>query len=144
MMGAVFQADIALGSVPALEQKVSTALEEPVREAQEYIKEQAVVNADETGWRQSTQRHWLWLGTTPQVTVFLLTVTRGAKAARQLLGETFEGILGSDRWGAYNWIDRERRQVCWAHLRRDFQALVDRGGESARVGQALLEQVGSV
>ena len=141
MMGAVFQADIALGSVPALEQKVSRALEEPVREAQEYIKEQAVVNADETGWRQSTRRHWLWLGTTPLVTVFLLTVTRGAKGARQLLGETFEGILGSDRWGAYNWIDRERRQVCWAHLRRDFQAFVDRGGESARVGQGLLEQV---
>ena len=141
MMGAVFQADIALGSVPALEQKVSTALEEPVREAQEYIKVQAVVNADETGWRQSTRRHWLWLGTTPLVTVFLLTVTRGAKSARQLLGETFEGILGSDRWGAYNWIDRERRQVCWAHLRRDFQAFVDRGGESARLGQALLAQV---
>ena len=141
MMGAVFHADIALGSVSALEQRVSAALEEPVEEAQEYVREQAVVNADETGWRQSGQRHWLWLGTTPLVTVFLLAVTRGTKAAKQLLGEAFEGILGSDRWGAYNWVERERRQVCWAHLKRDFQAFVDRGGESARVGQALLEQV---
>ena len=141
MMGAVFHTDVALGSVPALEQRVSAALEEPVKEAQEYVREQPVVNADETGWRQSGQRHWLWLDTTPLVTVFMLAVTRGAKAAKQLLGETFEGILGSDRWGGYNWIDRERRQVCWAHLKRDFQAFVDRGGESARIGQALLEQV---
>ena len=40
----------------------------------------------------------------------------------------------------YNWIATICRQLCWAHLRRDFQALVDRGGESARIGQALLAQ----
>jgi len=58
-----------------------------------------------------------------------------------LLGETYSRIVGSDRWSAYNWLDRWRRQLCWAHLRRDFQALVKRGGESADLGAVLLTQV---
>jgi transposase len=47
--------------------------------------------------------------------------------------------VGSDRWSGYNWLDP--RQLWWAHLKRDFQALVERGGESERIGRALLEQV---
>jgi len=141
VMGTVFHTDIGLGSVPALEQKVSAALEKPVEQVQEYIAQQSVVNVDETGWRQGTQRHWLWIAATPLVTVFLLMATRGAEGVKRLLGETFQGIVGSDRWSAYNWLDPLRRQLCWAHLKRDFQAFVERGGESARIGQALLEQV---
>jgi transposase len=48
--------------------------------------------------------------------------------------------VGSDRYSAYNWIESYRRAVCWAHLDRDLQAFVDRGGESEKVGQALLDQ----
>ena len=57
---------------------------------------------------------------------------------RYLLGETVRQIVGSDRWSAYNCLDLQRRQLCWAHLKQDFQKLVDRGGESAEIGQALL------
>jgi len=100
-------------------------------------------------------------------TGFLVLHTRGARglsgkptgACRQLLGETFPGIVGSDRWSAYNWLDPQRRQLCWAHLhpvpraaraggrslrhraRRDFQKLVERGGASTPLGLALLAQV---
>jgi transposase len=49
--------------------------------------------------------------------------------------------VGSDRWSGYNWLDPQRRQLCWAHLKRDFQKLVERGGESQRLGEALLVQV---
>jgi transposase len=41
---------------------------------------------------------------------------------------------------SYNWLDSSRRQLCWAHLLRDFQAFVERNGESAMIGQALLQQ----
>ncbi len=137
----VFHTDLSLGSVPALEQAVSTALAPPVAQAHEYVQQQPVVNADETGWREGAHRCWLWLAATPQVTVFLVQRSRSKVAAQHLLGATFAGILGSDRYPAYRWVDVGRRQVCWAHLKRDFQALVDRGGESARIGQALLAQV---
>jgi hypothetical protein len=33
-----------------------------------------------------------------------------------------------------------RRQICWAHLKRDFQAMAEREGKSATVGHGLLEQ----
>jgi len=140
-MGALFHTDLALGSVAALEQQVSAALAQPVEEAQTYVQEQPVVNADETSWRESNQRRWLWIGTTPLVTVFLVLATRGAVGAQQLLSRAFQGIVGSDRWSGYNWLSAWQRQLCWAHLKRDFQAFVERGGASALLGEALLKQV---
>jgi transposase len=75
------------------------------------------------------------------VTVFRLFQTRGAVGVAKLLGEDYAGIVGSDRYSAYNWLDPLKRQVCWAHLIRDFQALVERGGESKTIGRLLLIQV---
>lgn len=140
MMAAIFQVDISLGAVSDQEGRVSEALRGPVAEAQAYIQQQAQVNTDETGWQKNNQRHWLWTAAAPLVTVFLIVATRGADGAKQLLGQTFAGITGSDRWSAYNWLDATRRQLCWAHLLRDFQAFVDRKGESTVIGQTLLKQ----
>jgi transposase len=137
----VFHADVSLGSVPTLEEAVSAAVAQPVEAAQTYVQAQSVVNADETGWREERQRAWLWIATTPRVTVFWVLASRGATSAKRLLGEAFQGIVGSDRWSAYNWLALGHRQLCWAHLKRDFQAFVERGGESTRIGPALLEQV---
>lgn len=140
-MDALFHTDLALGSVSALEQNVSAALRQPVEEAQAHVQQQAVINADETSWRESNERRWLWIGATALVTVFLVLATRGAASAQELLGLTFQGIVGSDRWSGYNWLPVFQRQLCWAHLKRDFQAFVDRGEGSARLGEALLKQV---
>lgn len=139
-METVFHTDIALGSVATLETAVSDALAQPVADAQTYVQRQPAANLDETGWREQAKRAWLWVATTPLVSVFLVLATRGAQGARQLLGECFHGIVGSDRWSAYNWLDPQQRQLCWAHLQRDFQKLVERGGESQRLGEALLAQ----
>jgi transposase len=57
-----------------------------------------------------------------------------------MLGLDFTGIAVSDRWSAYNWLLNCLRQLCWAHLQRDFQAFINRGGPSAQLGQALLSQ----
>lgn len=140
-LDALFHTELGLGSVPAQQAAVSAALAEPVAEAQTYVQQQPAANLDETGWHEQSKRAWLWVCATPLVAVFLVLATRGAQGAKQLLGDTFAGIVGSDRWSAYNWLDPRKRQLCWAHLKRDFQKLVERGGESARIGQALLEQV---
>lgn len=139
-MAALFRTELALGSVPVLQQAVSQALEQPTCEAQACVQQQPATNVDETGWREQGKRTWLWVGATPQVAVFAIQATRGAKGVRYLLGETVTGIVGSDRWSAYNWLDLQQRQLCWSHLKRDFQKLVDRKGESAEIGQALLGQ----
>ncbi len=140
-MATVFHTDIGLGSIPTLETVVSEALAQPVADAQHYVQRQAAANVDETGWREQAKRAWLWVAATPWVSVFRILTTRGAKGAHQLLGETFCGMVGSDRWSAYNWLDPQRRQLCWAHLKRDFQKLVERGGASQRLGEAFLVQV---
>jgi transposase len=140
MLATLFQVEMGLGSVPAQEQRLSNALAEPVREAEDFVHQQPVVNVDETSWQEKNQTCWLWVGSTPTVTVFQLHHTRGNEGVKHLLGADYAGIVGSDRWSAYNWLDGQQRQLCWSHLRRDFQALVDRGGESACIGRPLLRQ----
>jgi transposase len=53
-----------------------------------------------------------------------------------MLGENYSRVLTSDRWTAYIWI--KRRQLCWAHLRRDFQAMIDRDNGGSEIGKSLL------
>ena len=143
---AVFHTDIGLGSLSAVETIVSEALVQPVTDTQTYVQQQNAANVDETGWREQAKRAWLWVAATPLVSVFLVLTTRGAKGAQPLLGETFRGIVGSDRWSAYNWLAPPRRQLGWAHLKRDSlrEKLVERGGESQRLGEAFLVQVESL
>jgi transposase len=138
VLAAVCQTEVSVGSIAALEQAVSTALAVPVAEAASYVQRQPVRNADETGWREKAKRGWLWISTTPLVSVFRVLTTRGAAGAKALLGEDFWGVVGTDRYGAYNWLEPRRRQLCWAHLKREFIAWSERGGEAARIGQALL------
>lgn len=140
VMGDFFQADISVGSICALEQRSSEAISGPVEEAGEYVKGQSTVHMDETGWREANKRAWLWVAATSLVTVFLIRCSRGGKVAKEMLGETFSGILSSDRWSAYNWLPVASRQLCWSHLLRNFQAFVERGGESQRIGEAILAQ----
>ncbi len=109
-----------------------------MEEARAYVKESPVVHTDETGWRESNAKAWLWVAAMPLVTVFLIRCSRGGKVAREIPGETFNGVLSSDRWSAYNWVPVSLRQLCWSHLLRDFQAFVERGGESQRIGEAIL------
>lgn len=140
LMASFFRVDISLGSVSACEDSVSEALEAPVEEARSYVQEQAVAHVDETGWREEKRKAWLWAAVTSFVTVFMIHASRGKKAAQALLGQ-FAGILVSDRWGAYNAWSVCMRQVCWAHLKRNFRAFVERGGAAAEIGSALLAEV---
>jgi transposase len=117
---------------------VSAALATAVAEAAQYVPRQPVRNADETSWREKTQRRWLWVSVTPLVTLFRVLKTRGAAGAKALLGEVVWGIIGTERYAAYNWLDPRQRQLCWAHRKREFIAWTERTGETARIGLALL------
>ena len=88
----------------------------------------------ETGWRQAQQRAWLWTAVTAELTLCFVARSRGGAAIEALLGADFAGVVGSDRWSAYSRFPAEQRALCHAHLKRDFQALVDRGGEAAPIG----------
>jgi transposase len=128
---------LALGEVCQVAEWVTTALEPPVQEARAYVQTRPV-NGDETAWREQRQRAYLWVAVTQWVSVFLIRTSRGASVLWELLGEGYRAVLTSDRAKAYNGHPLQKRQLCWAHLQRDFQAVVDRGGPAGEVGRLLL------
>jgi transposase len=131
---------LGLGTVAAIEQRVCTVLAEPVKAAQQYVTQQVSHHVDETVWREGKKRPWLWVHATEAVTVFRLCAGRGKVQAQSIIGEQFRGVVNTDRYSAYHWLNPYQRQVCWAHLRRDFQAISERPGESAELGLKLLAQ----
>jgi transposase len=141
---AVFDAPIALGTVANLEQEMSAALAAPHQEAVAAVQAAAIKHADETGWKLAGSLCWLWGAATARVAAFVIHAKRSAKALATLLGEEIQGILCSDRWGVYDQVPAERRQICWAHLKRDFQKVVDHGGPSVQVGHQGLKIVKKV
>jgi transposase len=76
--------------------------------------------------------------------VFRIVHSRAGAVARDLLGEEPRPIVISDRFPGYEWIKLGSRQICWAHLRRDMQAMIDRDGAGAEVGRRLLWQSGKL
>jgi transposase len=132
-----FGVPISLGSITNLEHATSEAVAVPVHEVARALREQPVVHADETGWYERSKRAWLWAAVTSHLALFLIRASRGAKVAKELLGATFAGILVSDRWAGYAWVDVARRQLCWAHLLRQFRGFQEHGPEASAIGRPL-------
>ena len=138
LAGDLFGLSISVGMISKLERSGAEALAAPYRELAASVHSADVVNIDETSWRQAGKRAWLWVTVTQAATVFTVAGRRTAGVAGALLGDGPEQVVGSDRFSAYGWMAARWRQICWAHLRRDFQAMVDRGGDGKRTGEALL------
>jgi transposase len=132
---------LSLGAVVRQEQAQSAALGPVMEEAQAAVQQAAVVNMDETGWRQGQRRAWLWTVVADTLTVFRIDRSRGGAVVEGLLGAEFGGVVGADRWSAYRRFPAEQRALCWAHLKRDFQGLVDRGGEAEPIGRWGLAEI---
>jgi len=136
-MVGLFCLQMAVGSVAKIRMRVSEAVAGPVEEAQTQVAREAVVHADETSWREMGQKAWLWTFVTASMTVFLIRPFRSKAVAQEILGEDFPGTLITDRYGAYAWA--LWRQICWAHLKRDFERIAGRRGSAGQVGRRLKE-----
>jgi transposase len=131
----VFGAPIALGTVANLEQEVSAALLPAHQEALEAVRKADVKFVDETSWKLWGKLCWLWGAATLNLAVFVIHAKRSALGLAALLGSEIEGLIHSDRYKVYLQVPAERRQVCWAHLKRDFQKVADCAGPSRFVGR---------
>ena len=137
----VFSVPTSLGSIVALEAETCAALADPYDEVGAAVRDAPVKNTDETGWSEKGQRRWLWTAATATAAFFVIHLRRSFAGLAALLGETPRGVICSDRWSAYSRLPPERRQICWAHLKRDFRKLIDRGGPADAIGRAGLEVV---
>jgi len=130
---------MSLGSVSAIEERVSDAVEPAVDEAMESARSAAVKHADGTTWLRSGSLLSLWVVATKAVTVFKV-LPNGQKATlRDELFGRVRGILVSERATALKFWAMERRQVCWAHLVRKFVSYSERAGPAGKLGEKLLE-----
>jgi len=133
-----FGLPLSLGSVVALQQEGSAALA-PVYDAIHLaVQQQDRCNIDETSWREAGKRRWLWTMVTAIASFFYVATSRNGPALRHLLGEAYTGIVGSDRHRPYLKLVAGRHQLCWSHLIRNFQALIDRGGREGVWGTDFL------
>lgn len=105
-------------------QKQATAALRPVHEElMATLPEQSRLGIDESPTKEGTQKAWLWTFVAAHFTVFALRLTRAATVLTEHLTDRFCGVVMCDRAKMY-W-SLGRLQWCWAHLKRDFQALID-------------------
>lgn len=133
-----FGCPIAAASVQAICERASAALAPAQSEIENAIESAAVVNADETGWKVAGKTGFMWAARTDAAALFRIAGSRRQAEARALLGEGFTGIVGTDRYAGYAFLEAERRQVCWSHLARDFQALAERPRQTGALGRDLV------
>ncbi|NIV32858.1 MAG: IS66 family transposase [Anaerolineae bacterium] len=121
----LFGVSMSLGAISKAEQQMAAAVAAAVCEARDYISSHPVRHADETSWTEGTRKAWLWVAATPWVSVFMIQARRAGHCARQLLGKV-QGILVTDRLKSYGFWPMHQRQICWAHLGREFDGWAQR------------------
>jgi transposase len=125
------------GWVVKLQNQATAALRPPHQEAAAQLPIQDVLAIDESPTKEGRVKAWLWTCVAAKFTVFALRTTRAATVLDELLTERFEGAVMCDRAKMY-WR-QGRLQWCWAHLKRDFQALVDHPDHQVkRLGRDLM------
>jgi transposase len=130
------------GMVCKTERAAAEAVAAPVDEVYEHVRSAPAAGVDETGWREDKRRAWLWAAVTSEATAFRIHPSRGPDALYAMVGEPIPPVVISDRFPTY--ARAPNRQVCWAHLRRDMQSMIDRAAGGEAVGVKLLHFSGSV
>jgi transposase len=138
LAGDLFGLSIATGMVSKLERQSTTVLDAPSHELARDVHDAPAVSIDDTSWRETRRKAQLWVAVTAMTTVSIIAAKRSAAVAKAVLGSQPNPVVTSDRHSAFAWTDPAWRQICWSHLDRDFQAMIDRGGAGEATGRALL------
>ena len=134
----LFGSRISAGTIDTMLTRVGDALEDPCADLLERVRAAAALNMDETGWRTSGERRALWGAFSGRHAVLQIASDRSEEHAKALLADT-TAVVTSDRWWAYGHLPLNRRQICWAHLRRDFKAHADGLAADKEFGEAALK-----
>lgn len=129
----------SVGAISQAHGKVAGALKAPVAEAVASLCKADTLWMDETHYpREGISSNWVWAAVQPLLAVFAIYPSRARYVILDFIGEKCAAAVTSDRYSGYAFIDAERRQICWAHLLRDFNRIGQRQGLAGRIGRRLL------
>ena len=106
-----------------LQNRCAEAVEPIYDELARQLPAQAILNIDESPTKEGSAKAWVWTVVATSFTVFACRTSRAADVLTGLLGKSYPGVIHCDRAKMYWRFGR--LQWCWAHLKRDFQALID-------------------
>ena len=119
----LFGVSISLGSVCNHLKEMSKALEICCEELRTSLPKQPVLNIDESGWKTKAVARWLWVFVTPLVAYFHVAQSRSSQVLKDILGQSYSGVLCSDMYSAYKAFHKWLSQYCWAHRIRDLRGV---------------------
>ncbi len=125
LLGQVLGIEMSLGSTQKCWEEASQAVSAPCQELERHLKDEPVLNVDETGWRTNGDKRFLWAFVAVRYVVYTIAPTRGSEVLMRLLGAVFRGVLCSDRFSAYLKYHSGNAQFCWAHLKRNLLGIVE-------------------
>ena len=128
---------VSIGTISNIEHRVSLALRVPVGILHAMIQLAKVVYADETSWKEQARRFYIWGAATKFGAIYIVRKSRSARVALELLGVELKVVI-TDRYRGYLWIPLRWRQICWAHLKRDFEWIAGFKGRAGWIGRELL------
>lgn len=118
---------------------VSSAIAGPYEQLRSELENQPQLFVDESPTKEKSTKAWLWVAVAPLFAVFGVFGNRSRESLVALVGDYSGVILNCDRAKMY--LDGKRLQWCWAHLKRDFQKLIDStDGQVKRMGHDLMRQ----
>ena len=145
LLGDVLGVRVSTGYLAKVVDKASDALALPYDELRNALPSEPWLNVDETGHKDCGKKHWTWCFRAPEYTLFRIDPSRSSDVLREVLGETFGGVLGADYFSAYHKYMGEcdvRVQFCFAHLIRDVRFLTTLTDKVTRnYGQRVLEAI---
>jgi transposase len=138
---AIYGVPISTASVCGVLEEAGQAVEDTYEELACALPDLPFLNGDETGWPVAAIMQWLWIFVAPLYVVFRIG-PRNSETLKEMLGETFRGILCCDRFSAYLKAHKGLFQFCWAHLIRNFKGLIAtcRKEDARNLGQTMLEE----
>ena len=131
LLSSVLHMPICPATVHNCCEQVRDALQSATAEVDAALPSAAVLHMDETSWKEHGVLRWLWIAVGERVTSYAIHPRRGAHQLNRWFPNGFTGVVNCDRWRPYEMFGR--RQLCWSHLLRDIQAIIDGDKDGAAV-----------
>jgi transposase len=119
------QIAISSGEIVELLHRLKDQMQPQLDGLKTEIRASPAIQADETGWREDGRNGYIWSVSTPVIRYYEYHHSRAGEVVKKLVGDDFEGVLGSDFYAGYN-IHQGLHQRCWVHYLRDVHELKEK------------------